>query len=257
MTKIISFANHKGGVGKSTTASSLGYILAGKGKRVLLVDLDAQANLTRYYFNDEEFDKMDCDFYKALVSTTKKPVAMPVYNVRENLDIVPSSVNLANAETEVTGRTDQFTRLRKLIAPVADKYEYILIDCPPSLGSLVTNALAASTDVYIVTTAETMAFKGLYVLEELINLVKEDLNPQLKLSGLIITMWSNNNLSKTIANTLQEDYKDIIFSTKIRKTILVPESQATNLGLIEYAPKATATIDYKAIADEMVLRELK
>lgn len=254
MTKIISFTNHKGGVGKSTTASSLGQILALKGEKVLLVDMDAQANLTRYYFTDEEFDAMDKEFYSALVSTNKNPLQIPVYNVRENLDIVPSSINLANVETEISGRTDQFTRLKKLLSPIVERYDYILIDCPPSLGSLVTNALTASTDVIIVTTAETMAFKGLYVLEDFIEAVREDLNQNLKLSGLVITMWNKSNLSKTIEKTLREDYKDIIFNTKIRKTISVPESQATNLGLIEYAPKATATEDYFSLAKEVKMR---
>lgn len=251
MTKIISFANHKGGVGKSTTTATIGTILALKGKRVLLLDLDAQSNLTRYFINDLEFDGMELSIYDSFTGGKD----LPIRNIRENLDLVPSTLELATLERQLTTRISSETILKKLLRPVSSRYDYILLDCPPSLGTIVINALVASTDLYIVTTAETMAFKGLYIIEDLVATIQEELNPGLKITGLVLTMWSNSNLYKKVAETLEEDYKGIIFKTRIRKTVSVPESQATTLGLLEYAPEATATKDYLALAEEILERE--
>lgn len=249
-TRIISLCNHKGGVGKSTTTATLGAILARKGKRVLLVDLDAQSNLTRYFLTDAEFNSLGISIYDSFMNGKE----LPVRNLRGGLDLVPSSLELAALERQLTTRLSCETILKKLLRSLVQSYDYILLDCPPSLGTIVINALVASTDLYIVTTAETMAFKGLYIIEDLADSIREELNPGLKVSGLVLTMWSNSNLYRKVASTLEEDYKGIIFSTKIRKTVAVPESQATNLGLLEYAPGATATRDYISLAEEILER---
>lgn len=253
MTKIISITNHKGGVGKSTTTSCIGTILARRGKRTLLVDLDAQANLSKFFFNDQDFDNIESSIYESLVDETFK-TPLPVLNIREGLDLVPSSLSLAQIDLRLAGRYTRETILRRLLQPIAGNYDYILLDCPPSLGILVVNAMVAATDIYIVTTAETMPYKGISIIEDTADLVR-NINKELSLSGIIITMWGNSKLFKVVEQSLRTKYGDKVFKTKIRRAVAVPESQATNLGLMDYAPESTTAKDYISLTEEILGRE--
>lgn len=253
MTKIISITNHKGGVGKSTTTSCIGTLLARNGKKTLLVDLDAQANLSKFFFNDQDFDNIESSIYESLVDETFK-TPLPILHVREGLDLVPSSLSLAQIDLRLAGRYTRETILRRLLQPIAEDYDYILLDCPPSLGILVVNAMVAATDIYIVTTAETMPYKGISIIEDTADLVR-NINKDLSLSGIIITMWGNSKLFKVVEQSLRTKYGDIVFKTKIRRAVAVPESQATNLGLMDYAPESTAAKDYISLTEEILGRE--
>ena len=254
MTKIISITNHKGGVGKSTTAACIGTLLARYGKKTLLVDLDAQANLSKFFFSDQDFDNIESSIYESLVDETFK-TPLPVLSVRPGLDLVPSSLSLAQIDLRLAGRYTREAILKRLLQPIASNYDYVLLDCPPSLGILVVNAMAAATDIYIVTTAETMPYKGIGIIEDTAEIVKQNINKELSISGIIITMWGNSKLFKVVEQSLREKYGDIVFRTKIRRAVAVPESQATSMGLIDYAPESTAAKDYISLTEEIIGRE--
>ena len=180
-TKIISVANHKGGVGKTTTVASIGSILAAKGHSVLLVDLDAQSNLTSSLMKGEP----DTSIYSALLGKSE----MPIIPLSENLFLVPATLQLAMADLELASAMARERLLAELLEKVSGKFEYILIDCPPSLGLLTLNAFTASTDIIIPLVAEVLPFKGLAMINNFIVMVRRRLNPNAHISGILITRW--------------------------------------------------------------------
>lgn len=248
MKKIISFCNHKGGVGKTTTTAAVGQALADKGQRVLLLDLDAQANLTSFFFSETEIDS---SVYDALRGTLKE---LPILKVSDRLSLVPSSLELAMAETELSSRLARERIISNLLQPIADDYDYILIDCPPSLGILTTNALAAATDLYIPLTAEALPLQGLKMLEQIVNEVKRSINGQLSISGIIITRYNNRKLNKAVLDAIREQFGDKVFNTKIRENIAIAEAPLYGESIFKYAPDSNGAKDYSDLTDEILNR---
>lgn len=247
MGKVIAIANHKGGVGKTTSVASIGAILSEMGKSVLLVDLDAQANLTSSLLKGEQ----ERTIYKAL----KGDEALPVVKVKEQLSIVPSSLELAGIELELSGRMSREFILKELIEPHLNSYDYILLDCPPSLGLITINALTAATDLYIALTAEALPTKGLKMLLDICSMVQKRLNKDIKLSGVIITRWEKSNLSLMVEETLRANYGEAVFTTKIRKNVSIAEAPLHSKDIIAYAPTSNGAKDYRALVEEILRRE--
>ena len=245
--KIISFANHKGGVGKTTTTASVGSILSSLGFKVLLIDLDAQANLTVSLLKEEPDDSI----YYAL---TGKEDVLPVVSVTDNLSIVPSSLELASAEIELTAALSRERILAGLLEPLKDQYDFILIDCPPSLGLLTLNAFTASTEIVIPLVAEVLPFKGLTMINRFTQQVKTRLNPSAHIFGILLTRWENTNLSRQIEQGLRNELGDTVFSTKIRKNITIAEAPLESKNITAYAPKSNGAVDYRAFTYELLAK---
>lgn len=244
-TKIITIANHKGGVGKTTTTASVGSILASKGYKVLLLDLDPQANLTVSLLKQEPEDSI----YFAL---TGKEDALPIVSLTENLSIVPSSLQLATAEMELTAAISRERILAGLLSPIKESYDFILIDCPPSLGLLNLNAFTASTEIIIPLVAEVLPFKGLTMINRFTQQVKSRLNPDVYIFGILLTRWESTNLSKQIEEGLRDELDDKVFETKIRKNVTIAEAPLESKNILEYAPKSNGASDYLAFTDELL-----
>lgn len=246
MNKIIAIANHKGGVGKTSSVANIGAILANKGKRTLLIDLDAQANLTSSFLTEEPEETI----YNAL----KEEKALPIRNLRDNLDIVCSSLEMAGVELEIASRMSREYLLQELIEPIRENYDYILLDCPPSLGLVTLNALVAATDLYIPLTAEALPSRGLKMILDILQMVKKRLNPSLVLSGVIITRWKNSNLSKMVEEQLRSNFGEALFQTKIRENVSVAEAPLFAKDIVTHAPNSNGAKDYQNLTEEILSR---
>ena len=246
MSKIIAIANHKGGVGKTTTTASLGAALARKGKTVLLVDLDSQANLTSSLYGVEP----DETIYTALRGKS----GLPVVKLEERTYLIPSTLDMAGIELEIASSMQREFLLKDLLEPIQGDYDYILLDCPPSLGLIVVNAFVAADEIYIPLTAEALPSKGLTKLTDIIAKVKKRLNPSLRLSGIIITRWERGRLSQNVENALRLRYGDLVFNTKIRKNVSIAEAPMTGKDIISYAPSSNGATDYMALTEEILER---
>lgn len=247
--KVLSFCNHKGGVAKTTSVLSIGSLLAQEGYRVLLVDLDAQANLTSSLLDGEP----QRDIYTAL----KEKKELPQVEVAPNLYLTPSSLDLAAIESEIGGQISRERALDRLLQPLRGSYEYILIDCAPSLGLLLINALTASDRVYIPLTAETLPYKGLTSLESVIGQVAEYLNSSLSIGGIFFTRWNNRKLNKEVEEAARAKYGSLILQAKVRENIAIAEAPLSKESIITYAPKSTGAADYIALTKELLQREGK
>ena len=248
MSKIIAIANHKGGVGKTTSVASVGSILANYGKRVLLLDLDAQANLTSSLLAREP--KQEETVYNSL----KSGADLPVITLRDNLDIVCSSLEMAGVELELSSRMEREYILKELLEPLQERYDYILLDTPPSLGLVTLNALVAATDLYIPLTAEALPSRGLKMLLDILQMVKKRLNPTISLSGVIITRWESSNLSKMVEETLRSNFGEAVFNTKIRKNIAIAEAPLFAKDIVTHAPDSNGAKDYQNLTEEIIER---
>ena len=249
-TRIIAVANHKGGVGKTTSVANIGAALARKGKRVLLIDLDAQQNLTFFFLKD--LDGIEVSVFDAL----RGEAALPIVHVKVNLDLTPSSIDLARAEYDLSGRIAREYLLKNLLADVAGNYDVILLDCPPSLGLITYNALVAATDLYITLTAEALPYKGLTMLEEVVEGLKA-LNRGLEISGVFITRYNNRSLNNMVVEQIRERYGSKVFSTKIRENIAVAEAPLEGLDIFAYAPECNGAKDYEALTEEILSRWMR
>lgn len=247
MAKIITFANHKGGVGKTTSAVNVGAGFARKGKKVLLIDLDAQANLTASLSPVNYDDTDERTVYEAMLERKN----IPIYNVGENLDLVPASLMLSNADMQLINAISRETILKDLISPVKDKYDYIFIDCPPSLGIMTMNAFVASTDIIIPLTMETLPVKGLIMMQNFLNTIKKTVNPSLNLLGILITNYEGRKINKAYEASVNQQYGNLVFKTKIRKNITVTEAPAAHLSLFDYDPSCNASTDYNMLIAEI------
>lgn len=245
-TKIISIANHKGGVGKTTTVACIGAGLAKKGYKVLLIDLDAQANLTSSLMRDEP----EISIYDTIVND--KP--LNIINVKENLDIIPASLDLATAEIELSSSMDREYILVEQLEQIKNNYNYIIIDCPPSLGLLTINALVASTDLYIPMSAEVLPTKGMNSLIKSIEMVKRRANKNLELSGIIFTRWHGRKLNKALEEQLRIQFGNIIFNTKIRENITIAEAPLMAVDLFTYNSHCNGAKDYMSLVNEIISR---
>lgn len=247
MNRVIAIANHKGGVGKTTTVSNLGAALALRGKRVLLIDLDPQRNLTDSLTTEES----ETTIYDAMIDECP----LPVLSIGENLDLCPSEVYLARAESELSTEIGKETILKRLLAPVLDRYDYILLDTPPSLGLLTINALASATDLYLTLTAEALPLRGLDMLNEIVSEVKRTINPEIDIKGVIITRYQSRRLNKDIVENISSRYGDSLFKTRIRENISIAESPLSRSSIFAYEPKSRGAQDYLSLADEVIARE--
>lgn len=242
MRQIISIVNHKGGVGKTTSVSSLGVALARMGKRVLLVDLDAQGNLT------DTLTKTPGD--RSIYDSLRTLETLPVVNIREGLDLCPSSIDLVSMDLELADKKEREYRLSRLLQGL--DYEYILLDCPPSLGLLTINALTASTKVIIPLTPEALPAKGLGTLLDIIERTKETLNPGLSLGGILITRYNRRKINRLVEETLRETFGDSVFKTKIRENVDISESPLQGMDIYSYSPNSIGAKDYESLALEVV-----
>ena len=247
---VIAVANHKGGVGKTTTAASVGTILASSGKAVLLVDLDAQANLTCSLMHQEDVKD---SIYDALTSADSGE--LPIYPISDNLDIVPATLQLAQADLELSSVMARETLLRELLDTAAmDSYDYIIIDCPPSLGLMTLNAATATDYVIIPLVAEVLPFVGLTMINNFLSMVKKKLNPGLSILGILLTRYERTNLSKQIEDGLRKELGNIVFDTRIRKNVTLAQAPLEKSGIVSYDAKSNGATDYKALVDEILER---
>ena len=246
MAKIIAIANHKGGVAKTTSTANIGAILSRARKKVLLIDLDAQANLTDYFLTKRPTETI----YNSFV----EEIPLPIVNVSKNLDIVPSSLSMVDIDSRISDNIDRAELLQILLEPIREKYDYILLDCPPSLGIVTLNALIAATDLYIILTAETIPVKGLKMLTDAMERVQKRKNPSLRLSGIIIARWGGRNLNKDIEASLREKYGEVVFKTKIRENISIAEAPSFFQDVETYAPRSNGASDYRALVKEILKR---
>lgn len=246
--KVITCANCKGGVGKTTTTASIGDALAILGKKVLLIDLDSQQNLTFMMKKNEE---SELSVYDTLV----RNAPLPIVNVRKNLDLVPASLDLARAELDMSSKIAREGILKSAIEKCAGDYDYILLDCSPSLGTVVTNALVASDKLFIPMTAEALPMKGLAMLDDVVDEVRMRVNSRLELGAVFFTRFSNRNLNKEVVRMVYERYGKKVFDTKIRENIALAEMPLSGKSIFEYSPKSNGAADYMALVEEMLSRE--
>lgn len=244
--KVLAITNHKGGSGKTTTAIALGGILADMGKRVLIVDLDAQANAT--------FSLTKEDQQRTVYEAFKERKGLPIAHIRERLDIVPASLDFAGIELEISTAFSREWILKELLEPVAADYDIALLDCPPSLGLILVNALTAADGVIIPTGAEVLPFKGLDTLSGIIDKVKTHLNKELQLVGIILTRWERRKINQVIEEGLAQRYGDLLFKTKVRSNVAIAEAPLTGKDIAHYAPNSNGANDYRAIAEELLER---
>ena len=244
MRQTISIVNHKGGVGKTTSASSLGVALARMGKRVLLVDLDAQGNLT------DTLTQTPGD--RSIYDSLRTLETLPVVNIREGLDLCPSSIDLVSMDLELADKKEREYRLSRLLRGL--DYDFILLDCPPSLGLLTINALTASTKVIIPLTPEALPAKGLGTLLDIIERTRETLNPGLSLGGILITRYNRRKINRLVEETLRETFGDSVFKTKIRENVDISESPLQCKDIYSYSPDSIGAKDYESLALEVVAK---
>ena len=253
MGKIISVVNQKGGVGKTTTSVNLSAYLANLGKKVLLVDLDPQANATSGLGLDHR--SLEAGIYESLVSD-KSIFEIIKRTIQDGLKIAPATLNLAGAGVELVALSDREFRLSKVLAEVKDDFDYIIIDGPPSLGLLTINSLVASDEVLIPIQSEYYALEGLSQLLETINLVKENLQPKLNIMGAVITMFDKRNkLSEAVMGELYQYFPNRIFRSIIPRTVRLAEAPSYGRSILHYDPKSRGGKAYESLAKEVVSLE--
>jgi chromosome partitioning protein len=250
---ILAVTNQKGGVGKTTTVMNIGAFLAKKKKKVLLVDLDPQANLSSGLV-DKETQTSTATIYDLLVN--KAEAADIIRPTRlENLKIIPSGIELAGAEVEMVSALSRENILKRALEKISKDFDFVLIDCPPSLGLLTVNGLVAAEKVLIPVQSEYYALEGLGQLINTIKMIKGSLNPNLDIGGVILTMYdSRTNLSKDVEAELKNYFEDKLFSSIIPRSIRLSEAPSRSLTVAEYAPDSTGAIAYENLAKEIINR---
>lgn len=252
MAKIIAIANNKGGVGKSTTTANLGAALALKGQKVLVVDTDPQANLTAALLDIDE-KPIEVSIYDAMSGIA----ALPIHHVSPNLDIVPADIALAAAEIDLVSRRAREFVLKKLLAPTVGNYDFVLIDCAPSLGLITLNVLSMADSVLIPLTGEALPMRGLAMLDNYISDVVADLNPALHVGGVVVTRYNNRKLNTVVLSTIAERYGDKVLKSRIRENISIAEAPLAHCSIFDYAPDSNGAKDYTALAGEVIERNRK
>jgi chromosome partitioning protein len=241
MKRIISVVNHKGGVGKTTSVVSLGVALSQLGRRVLLVDVDPQRNLT----DSLSVPETGRTLYEAL----REGKGLPIVEVKPGLSVCPSSIDLVSMDIELGDLKGREFVLRRLLSPL--DYDYILLDCPPSLGLLTINALSASTEVIIPLLPEALPAKGLGTLLDVVKMTKERLNPSLQIGGILITRFQRRKINRIVEETLRENFGDLVFQTKIRENVDISESPLQGTDIFTYSPRSIGAEDYRRLALEV------
>lgn len=255
MGKIIAIANQKGGVGKTTTAFNLGACLSVDGKRVLLVDADPQANATSGIGMQPQ--PSDASVYECLVDGYPAADAI-MHSSIDGLDIICSRIDLVGAEVELMNRKDRERILQRMLAPVKDNYDYVLIDCSPSLGIITVNALTAADSVLIPVQAEYFALEGISQLLNTIRIIKSRLSPSLEIEGFLLTMYDARlRLANQIYEELRGHFGKMVFDTVIPRNIRLSESPSHGLPAILYDPDSRGAIAYVQLAKELQTRNRK
>lgn len=250
MARIICITNNKGGTGKTTTAVNLPVFLAAMGKKVLLVDFDHQANATHSLGINPR--NLPFSIYHALIGNVS-PSAIVRKSPFFGYDIMPSSPDLAGATVELVGLNDREFKLQQLLKKVEEPYDFIIIDSPPSLGPLTINTLCASKEVLIPVQCEYLALEGLEQLLNTINLVKNNLEHDLKITGVVLTMYSRNSrLSREVAKEVRRNFPGYVFDTIIPRAVALAEAPRFGKTILQYAPTSRAAKAYRELAEELI-----
>ncbi len=254
MARIYTLVNQKGGVGKTTTAINLGAYLAHLGQRVLIVDLDPQSNATSCLGVDKR--AVQVSTYDALL-TEDVPAAAILYNERLNISLLPSSPALAGAEVELVEEADREFKLRNALETLDGKFDYILIDCPPSLGILTVNGLVAAQDgVLVPVQCEYLALEGLGLITQTIERVRASLFPELKVRGVVLTMFDpRTNLSTDVVKEVNNHFPGQVFKSVVPRSIRLAEAPSYGLPISAYAPSSVGAHAYEALAKELLDRD--
>ncbi|MDI9596652.1 MAG: AAA family ATPase [Atribacterota bacterium] len=247
---IIAVTNQKGGVGKTTTAVNLSACLANLGKNLLLIDIDPQGNATSGVGLDKK--KIKTCIYDALINDL--PVEKVLYSCSiDNLSVIPATIQLAGAEIELVPTLSREVRLKSILKTIRDKFDYIIIDCPPSLGLLTVNSLTAADCVLVPIQCEYYALEGLGQLVNTINLVKKHLNSRLRIGGVLLTMFdTRTNLSSQVAEEVKKYFGEIVFKTVIPRNVRLSEAPSYGKSIIDYDPRSKGAEVYKKLAEEVL-----
>ena len=245
MSRVISISNHKGGVGKTTSAINIGAGLNKLGKKVLLIDLDAQANLSQSLgLADQE---------RNIYGAIKGDYPLEPIEIMKGLELIPSTLDLSGAEVELSGEAGREYILKELIEPLRRSYDYIIIDSPPSLGLLTINSFTASDEIFIPLQAQYLALQGLTKLLEVIDKIKKRLNKKLKVGGVIITQYDQRKvLNRDVVTTINSHFKDQVFKTKIRDNVALAEAPTQGLDIFRYNDKCKGAEDYLSLCKEII-----
>ena len=250
--RIISLTNNKGGVGKTTSTLNIGVGLANRGRRVLLIDLDPQASLTiSLGLNSKDF--LDKSIVQVL--TIQKDVKECLFKIRENVYIIPSNKLLNDAEDLIKGKNFRESILKNALDPIKDLFNYILIDCPPSLNVFTDNGLTASNEVFIPIEAEYLALQGTSQLVEKVNEIKEG-NPNLRITGVFLTKYDQRkNLNKQVKEVLENTFKGEVFNTNINTNVALAEAPSHQKDIFSYEPTSSGAKDYASLVEEIIRQE--
>lgn len=255
--KVIAITNQKGGVGKTTTTFNLGVALAKQGKKVLVVDVDPQSNLTTYagWYNEDELKYTLSDLMEQSMNDEEIKIKESILHHKENIDLIPSSLNLSALENALAYAMSREYTLRNCLFVVKDDYDYILLDCQPSLGMLTINALASADSVLIPVQCEYFALRGMTDLFKIINKVRRQINPTLKIDGALLTLVDKRtNLSKEIQNQIKDNYGSILklYDTHIPRAVKTAESTSSGGSVFTYDKSGVVAEAYSSFAKEVL-----
>lgn len=254
MTKVVSFLNNKGGVGKTTTVAAMAHFWASFNQRILLIDLDSQANLTSIITQTDPTTK---EWERTIEDAFLTPeFGIPIEHVTDKIDIIPTDLDLSNFEKDTARFTGREYLLADLLERVKDQYDLVLIDCPPALGLITYNALVASDGVVLVTNCDSLSYRGMKMILQLCKEVASNnrLNPKLMIYGIAVTRYEKNNLSELYLKRIKDELGNLVLDPPIRKATKVAQATSFSVSLIEYDPQGRATQDYLRMAKELVQR---
>ncbi|SFP87533.1 chromosome partitioning protein [Butyrivibrio proteoclasticus] len=256
MGRVIAIANQKGGVGKTTTSINLSAALAERGKKVLVIDTDPQGNTTSGFGLDK--NELENSIYELMIGecSIEDAIQKNVVEDLDGVDIIPSNVNLAAVEIELIDADQKEFILREAISKVKDNYDFIIIDCPPSLSMLTVNAMTTANTVLVPIQCEYYALEGLSQLVHTVNLVRDRLNPELEMEGVVFTMFdSRTNLSLQVVENVKEHIQENVYKTIIPRNIRLAEAPSYGLPINIYEPKSAGAEAYRLLADEVIERK--